>query len=83
MNLLVWLVIGACTGSLTAMVMRERFGLLANVALGIAGALIGGIACAHGDITDSPLTLTTFCVPLIGAIALPGAANLLRTGALR
>ena len=83
MNLLVWLVIGACAGSLAAMTMRQSFGLLVNVALGIAGALIGSVICAHGDIANSALTGTTFCVSLIGAIAVPGIANLLRTVALR
>ena len=83
MNLLVWLVIGAFTGSLAAMIMRERFGLAGNVVLGIAGALCGGLACARGDLANTPLTITTFCVPLIAAIALPGIANLRSTSALR
>jgi uncharacterized membrane protein YeaQ/YmgE (transglycosylase-associated protein family) len=45
-QLVVWIIVGLLGGSLTArLTRRERkgFGLLSNLALGLLGALIGGI----------------------------------------
>ena len=83
MSILVWLVVGAVVGSLAAAIMRERLGLLGNVALGIVGAAVGGLLFAHGDINNSPLTLGTFGVSLLGAVVLLGLVNLMRGGSLR
>ncbi len=83
MSILVWLVVGAVVGSLAAAIMRERLGLLGNVALGIVGAAVGGLLFAHGDINNSPLTLGTFVVTLLGAVVLLGLVNLMRGGSLR
>jgi len=83
MNLLVWLVIGACAGSLVAMTMRQSLGLLISIALGIAGAVTGGILCAPGDLTNAPLTIATFFIPVIGAVLALGIVIALRTQALR
>ncbi len=83
MSILVWLVVGAVVGSLAAAIMRERLGLLGNVALGIVGAAVGGLLFAHGDINNSPLTLGTFVVSLLGAVVLLGLVNLMRGGSLR
>jgi uncharacterized membrane protein YeaQ/YmgE (transglycosylase-associated protein family) len=83
MNFLVWLITRACAGSFAAMMMRQNIGHLANVAFGIAGAFVGGLLCVHGNFANGPLAVTTFCVSLIGAIAVPGIANVMRTGALR
>ena len=45
-ELLVWLVVGALSGSLAGLVVKRRkegFGRLRNLGIGLAGALIGGI----------------------------------------
>ncbi|HEV2098127.1 MAG TPA: GlsB/YeaQ/YmgE family stress response membrane protein [Stellaceae bacterium] len=45
-QLVVWIIVGLIGGSLTArLTRRERkgFGLLSNLALGLVGALIGGV----------------------------------------
>jgi uncharacterized membrane protein YeaQ/YmgE (transglycosylase-associated protein family) len=83
MNFLLWLVIGAFVGSIAAMIMRESFSLAGNVAVGIVGAFLGGVLFAHGDINNSPLTIGTFSVSVLGAIVLLGLVNLLRRGSLR
>jgi uncharacterized membrane protein YeaQ/YmgE (transglycosylase-associated protein family) len=83
MGLLVWLVIGAVVGSLAGLILRERIGLLGSIATGIVGAFIGGAVFAHGDIDNSPLTLGTFTVSLIGAVALLAIINMVRTGSPR
>jgi uncharacterized membrane protein YeaQ/YmgE (transglycosylase-associated protein family) len=76
MGLLVWLVIGAVVGSLAGLVVRERIGLPGSIATGIVGASIGGAVFAHGDIDNGPLTLGTFTVSLIGAVALLAIINM-------
>jgi uncharacterized membrane protein YeaQ/YmgE (transglycosylase-associated protein family) len=83
MGIILWLVIGAVVGAIAGMIMRESFGLLGNIAVGVVGAFIGGAIFARGDINNSPLTIDTFCVSLIGAVILLGIVNLFQRGRLR
>jgi len=82
MGILIWLIIGAVVGSLAGAIMGNGFGLLGNIAVGIVGSAIGGMLFAHGDINNSPLTVSSFVVSLIGAIVLLAIVNLLRRGRL-
>jgi uncharacterized membrane protein YeaQ/YmgE (transglycosylase-associated protein family) len=82
MDILVWLIIGAVVGSLAGMLMRESFGLIGNIVVGIVGSAIGGMLFAHGDINNSPLTVSTFVVSLIGSVVLLAIVNLVRRGRL-
>ena len=83
MGIIIWLIIGAIVGAVAGMIMRESMGLLGNIAVGIVGAFIGGVLFAHGDINNSPLTIGTFAVSVIGAILLLAIVNLLRRGSFR
>lgn len=82
MGILIWLIIGAVVGSVAGMIMRESFGLIGNIVVGILGSAIGGMLFARGDINNSPLTVGTFVVSLIGAIVLLAIVNLVRRGRL-
>lgn len=82
MGILVWLIVGAVVGSLAGMLMRESFGLIGNIVVGIVGSAIGGMLFAHGDINNSPLTVSTFVVSLIGSVVLLAIVNLVRRGRL-
>jgi uncharacterized membrane protein YeaQ/YmgE (transglycosylase-associated protein family) len=82
MEILVWLIIGAVVGSLAGIIMGEGFGLIGNIVVGIVGSAVGGMVFARGDINNSPLTVSTFVVSLIGAILLLAVVNLLRRGRL-
>ena len=45
-QIIVWIVVGLLGGSLAGLIMtwdREGFGLLRNLGLGLAGALVGGL----------------------------------------
>ena len=45
-DVVVWLVVGALAGSLTGLVVKRKkagFGAFANLAIGLVGALIGGV----------------------------------------
>jgi len=51
-QLITWIVIGAIAGWLATLVMRNgRFGTLAGIALGLIGAIVGGILFALLHIT--------------------------------
>ncbi|MDE1915148.1 MAG: GlsB/YeaQ/YmgE family stress response membrane protein [Sphingomonadales bacterium] len=82
MGILVWLLIGAVVGALAGMIMGEGLGLIGNIVVGIVGSAIGGMLFAHGDINNSPLTVGTFAVSLIGSIVLLAIVNLVRRGRL-
>lgn len=83
MGILLWLVIGALVGAIAAMIMGESMGLFGNIVVGIVGAFLGGLMFSHGDINNSPLTVGSFSVSLVGAIVLLGIVNLFRRGSLR
>ncbi len=82
-GLIVWLIIGGVVGWLAGMIMRDNQGVVMNIVVGIVGAFLGGLIFARGQINDSPLTVESFVVSLIGAIILLAIVNLMRRGRLR
>ena len=80
MAILTWILIGIVVGWLAGMIMGGTGGLLMDFVVGIAGAFIGGLLFARGNINDAPLTVSSFVVSLIGAVVLLGVVNLLRRG---
>ncbi len=82
-SLLIWLIIGGVVGWLAGLIMRDNNSLLVNVIVGIVGAFLGGLILARGDINNSPLTLGTFAVSLLGAVVLLAIVNLVRRGSIR
>ena len=82
-SLLTWLIIGGIVGWLAGLIMRDNNGVIVNIVVGIVGAFIGGLILAHGDINNSPLTVGTFVVSLVGAVVLLAIVNLVRRGSLR
>lgn len=80
MSILMWILIGAVVGWLAGMIMGNSNGFLIDFVIGIAGAFIGGLIFARGNINDAPLTVSSFVVSLIGAVILLGVVNLLRRG---
>jgi len=80
MAILTWILIGIVVGWLASMIMGGGGGLLIDFVVGIAGAFIGGLIFARGNINDAPLTVSSFVVSLVGAVILLGVVNLLRRG---
>ena len=73
MNLIVWLVFGGLAGWVATMVMGEnaRFGVLANVIIGIVGAWLGGwLAHQFGFAGVTGFDIKSFIVAVIGAVVL-------------
>lgn len=85
MGIIIWLIVGGVVGWLASLVMRTdaQQGILLNIVVGVVGAFIGGLLFGHGNINNSPLTLTTFIVSLVGAIVLLAIVNLVRRGSVR
>jgi uncharacterized membrane protein YeaQ/YmgE (transglycosylase-associated protein family) len=65
-------------GWLAALIMRDNNGAIANIIVGIVGAFFGGLTLVRGDINNSPLTIATFAVSLLGAVVLLGVVNFVR-----
>ncbi len=82
-SLLIWLIIGGVVGWLAGMIMRDNNGIIVNIIVGIVGSFLGGLILARGDINNSPLTIGTFLVSLLGAVILLGIVNLIRRGSVR
>jgi uncharacterized membrane protein YeaQ/YmgE (transglycosylase-associated protein family) len=83
-NILVWLVLGGLIGWIASILMRTdaQQGILLNVAVGIAGALIGALIFYRGEVAQ-PVTIEAFAVALFGSILLLALVNLFRRGRLR
>ena len=84
MNIIVWLVVGGVIGWLASIVMHTnaRQGVLGNIVVGIAGALIGGWfltpLVGASTINQGDFSLAGLVVSLLGAIALIAILNLVR-----
>jgi len=90
MSLILWIVVGALAGWLASIVMDAdaSMGTVANILVGMAGSLIGGIlvsifARGQADLTTqfTNFNLTSIFVSFIGAIVLLGAMKFLRKAA--
>lgn len=84
MGLIVLLFAGGILGWLASIVMRTdaQQGIFLNIAVGVAGALIGGLLVAGGSITTG-ISVTSLLVSFLGALVLLAVVNLVRRGAVR
>jgi len=89
MTFIVWLIAGALIGWLASMVMRTdaQQGVLVDVVVGIAGALLGGWLIAPmigaGTINQADFSASGLMASLLGAIVLLAIVNLVRRGRMR
>ncbi len=69
-TLIVWLVIGGVAGFLAQKIMggKSPYGVLGDVILGIAGALVGGYGLSLMGISGSGGLIATFIVAVVGAL---------------
>ena len=83
-NILIWLLLGGLIGWIASLLMRTdaQQGVLLNIAVGVAGALIGALIFYRGEIRQ-PATIESFAVALAGAVLLLAVVNLIRRGRLR
>ena len=79
MQLLIILVVGALVGWVASMIMRSGGGLLWDIVIGIAGALIAGLIFGGGaSIINAPLDVESILYSLLGAILLLAVVRLIR-----
>ena len=81
MNFVVWIIFGALAGWIASMIMgaNARMGALANIVVGIVGALIGGfIMNAFGAQGVTGFNITSLIVAVLGAVVLLFLAGLVR-----
>ena len=89
MNILIWLVVGGVIGWLASKLMNTdgQQGILLNIVVGIAGALIGGWllspALGISTINQNNFSIPGLLVSLAGAVALLAIVKFLRTYNLR
>lgn len=72
MGILSWIVIGLLAGVAARMVTKRHLGLIATIAVGIVGALVGGwvlTAVTHGPGLTG-FSIRSFLVAFAGAVAL-------------
>jgi len=81
MNILLWIVFGALAGWIASMIMGTdaQMGALANIIVGIVGAVIGGLIMnSFGAQGVTGFNLPSMIVSVIGAIALIFLVRLVR-----
>jgi uncharacterized membrane protein YeaQ/YmgE (transglycosylase-associated protein family) len=89
MNVIVWLAVGGVIGWLASLVMKtdNQQGLLLNVVVGIAGAVLAGWVISPlvggGTINQANFSPTSLIVSFLGALVLLAVINLFRRGAVR
>jgi uncharacterized membrane protein YeaQ/YmgE (transglycosylase-associated protein family) len=79
MGIILWIIFGAIVGWIASMVMESRGGLVADIVVGVIGAVIGGfIMSLFGDTGVNGFTLYSFLVALLGACVLLAIVKALR-----
>jgi len=80
-DFIVWIILGALAGWIASMIMgrNAQMGAIANIVVGIVGALIGGfIMNAVGGPAVSGLNFTSLIVAVLGAVVLLFVVGLFR-----
>ncbi len=81
LNILAWIVLGGIAGWIASIIMRRdaQMGVLANIVVGIVGALIGGFLMnALGAPGATGFDLYSLLVAVLGAVVLLFFVGLLR-----
>ena len=83
MGIISWLVVGAIAGYLAGYLVKgdESLGVIGHIALGIVGALIGGLlasALTGGKDFTTGINITTIVVATIGALIAVVGYNAIR-----
>ena len=83
MDIIIWIVVGALAGWIASMIMKTdaSMGALANIIVGILGAVIGNLLLPVFGISGTTgFSLWSFVVAVLGAIVLLFIVRLFRGG---
>jgi uncharacterized membrane protein YeaQ/YmgE (transglycosylase-associated protein family) len=89
MNFMMWILVGGVLGWIASVMMKtnESQGIVLNIIVGIAGALIGGYFLAPhlgtGTINTGDYTFESLLISLLGAVILLAMVNLFRRSSVR
>ena len=82
MNIIVWIIFGALAGWIASMIMgaNRQMGALANIVVGIVGAIIGGFLMTNvfGAPGVTGFNLPSLLVAIVGAVILLFLVGLFR-----
>lgn len=84
MGIILWIIFGGFIGWLASLIMgtNAQQGAFMNIAVGIIGAVLGGVIMSFFGKSDvSGFNLYSFVVALLGAIILVGIVKMVRRGA--
>lgn len=74
LSIIVWIIVGALAGWIASMIMKTdaSMGALANIVVGIIGALIGGwvVGLFGIDVVDGALRIESILTAILGACIL-------------
>lgn len=84
MGFLSWIIVGALAGWIASMIMKTdaSMGALANIVVGIIGALIGGwVAGLFGiNVMDGALRIESILTAILGSVILLAIVKAVRRG---
>ncbi len=86
MGILSWIILGALAGWVASMIMGRNgsMGAVANIAVGIIGAFIGGFVMSLvNGYGVTGFNLTSFLIALLGAVILLAIVNMFSKGKAR
>lgn len=87
MGILSWIIVGGLAGWVASLIMRRdgSMGIIANIIVGIIGALIGGfiVNAMGGDGNINAFSLQSFLIALLGSVVLLAIINLFTRGKAR
>lgn len=73
-SLIVWIIVGALAGWIASMIMKTdaEMGALANIIVGIVGALLGGwlVGLFGIEVADGELSIPSILTAILGAVVL-------------
>ncbi len=74
MDIIIWLVVGGLAGWIASMIMKTdaQMGMLANIIVGIVGALLGGwlVGLFGIEVADGELNIPSILTAILGAVVL-------------
>lgn len=82
-NVILWLIFGGIAGWLASMIMgREaQMGALANIVVGIIGAIVGGFIVSLFNVDVTTFSIPGLLVAVLGAVVLLAVLSSLRRAA--
>lgn len=82
-NIILWIIIGGIAGWIASMIMKRdaSMGAIANIVVGIVGAIIGGFVVSLFGVSVETFSLVGLLVAILGAVILLAVIGALQRAA--